>query len=183
MRALVAFHSDYGHAEAVAKAIAAGMRGAVPELAVRLARCEALAPEDLAEADALVIGGPVHMGGMAWPVRRLLDATSALWSRDAMEGKLGAAFATFGGLGGAGGGVELALVSIWAVFAELGMLCVGFPKSYAEFAHGGLHWGLAVRTADEAGAPVPVNDAQLAAARAFGAHIAETMQRIFAREG
>ncbi len=183
MRALVTYHSEYGHAEEIARTVAAGIRGAGGDVEVALVRAADVDAKALPQADLWVAGGPVHMGGVAWPLRRLLDATSELWMRDAMEGRLGAAFVTFGGLGGAGGGAELALLSIWAVFAELGMLPVPFPKSASEFRDAGLHWGLAVRTGDGSGAPRPVDEAQRAAARAFGAHLGETLLRLRGRAG
>ncbi len=176
MKALVSYHSEYGHAEEIARQITAGLRGAGVQ--AELVRTDALQVQRLVQVDLWVVGGPVHMGGVAWPVRKILDATSELWLRDAMEGKLGAAFVTFGGLGGAGGGAELALLSIWAVFAELGMLPVPFAKSVPEFRDAGLHWGLAVRTGDEAGAPQPVQEAQRKAARAFGAYLADVLARV-----
>jgi len=179
MRAVIVYHSDYGATERVARSVAAGIEGAgLGKVQAELLRADESALAALETADACVFGAPVHMGSVAWPMKRFLDATARFWREGTLEGRLGAAFVTFGGFGGAGGGAELALLSIWATMAELGMLLIPCPKSLPGYADAGLHWGLAVRTGREDGMPRGVGERELAAARAFGAHIAEVMHRL-----
>jgi len=92
---------------------------------------------------------------------------------NALEGKVAGMFATGGGFGGAGGGVELTLAGLCANFLEHGMIVVGFPKSSLGYADGGLHWGPYARTGAHDGMPAGITDAQLVAARSYGAHVIE----------
>jgi len=118
------------------------------------------------------------MGSMAWQMKQLIDSGSKLWMAGELEGKVGGVFATYGGYGGAGGGVEQTLVALHANFLEHGMLVCGFPRSLSGYAYAGLHWGLAVRTANEEGMPDGVDDTALLAARAYGSHVLETALRL-----
>ncbi len=170
MDTLIVYHSDYGNTERMARAVAAGVRAA-SGIEPRLQTADDAAPDDLAAADIILFGSPVHMGGVAWPVKKLMDATGGLWLEGALEGKVGGAFVTGGGLGGAGGGAELTLASMHSFFLEHGMVVVGFPKSAMGYADGGLQWGAYARTGDHAGMPAGIADAQLTAARSFGAHV------------
>jgi len=178
MRVLIAFHSDYEHTREVADAIAAGARAACADegVAAHVTRKHVsdVCLDDMRDADVLIFGSPVHMGSMAWPMKQLIDSASKLWPEGALEGKVGGVFATYGGFGGAGGGVEQTLIALHAHFLEQGMLVCGFPRSLSGFADAGIHWGLAVRTGNDEGMPEGVAEAALVAARAYGAHVVET---------
>ncbi|RME84869.1 MAG: Trp repressor-binding protein [Zetaproteobacteria bacterium] len=176
MNALVVYDTRYGNTARVAEAITAGVSAG--GVRADCAKAQEVSADDWPRYALVVVGTPVQMGGPSPAVRALLASTSKLWMDGAMQGRLGAAFATFGGLGGAGGGVELTLISIWATFAELGMLCAPCPKVLEGFADAGLHWGLAVRSADAQGMPLAeLPPAALKAARAFGAYLAELIVR------
>jgi len=182
MQVLIAYHSDYTHTQAVADAIAAGATAAladaneVPDIALKQAVDVHL--DDMRFADVLIFGSPVHMGSMAWQMKQLIDSGSKLWMAGELEGKIAGVFATYGGYGGAGGGVEQTLVALHANFLEHGMLVCGFPRSLSGYAHAGLHWGLAVRTGNEEGMPEGIDEAALLAARAYGSHVIETALRL-----
>ncbi len=180
MRVLIAFHSDYGNTEQMARAVAAGIRARAPETEVELKRADEAGPDDLVAADVILFGTPVHMGGPAWQLKRLIDACGKLWMEGALEGKVGGAFATGGGYGGAGGGVELTLAMLHSHFLEQGMVVVGFPKTAMGYADGGLQWGPYARTGNHEGMPEGIADAQLTAARSWGAHVIEVAEKLLA---
>jgi NAD(P)H dehydrogenase (quinone) len=178
MNILIAFHSDYLHTQSVADAIAAGAKAALADAdvvaEVSLKQASEVSLDDMQAADGMIFGSPVHMGSMAWQMKQLIDKGSKLWMAGALEGKVGGVFATYGGFGGAGGGVEQTLIALHANFLEQGMLVCGFPRSLTGYADAGIHWGLAVRTGNVEGMPEGVKESALVAARAYGAHVVET---------
>jgi flavodoxin len=67
MRALVVYESMYGNTHAVASAVAEGLR---PSYEVDVVPVGEAAPDALAAADLLVVGGPTHIHGMSRPASR-----------------------------------------------------------------------------------------------------------------
>jgi len=180
MQVLIAYHSDYGNTKKMAEAIAAGMRVGHPNVIIGLHSVEDTSLEHLQAADVIVFGTPVHMGSMAWQMKQLIDRVAKLWMEGALEGKVGGVFATGGGFGGAGGGVEQTMIALYSNFLEHGMLVVGFPKSLPGYADGGLQWGPYGRSGNHEGMPDAVSDGALGAARSYGAHLAELSATILA---
>jgi len=178
VRVLIAYHSDYGNTEKMAKAIVSSIRAANPDADAQLQKADKTSPDDLAAADVILFGTPVHMGSMAWQMKKLIDDAARLWMENALEGKVGGAFATGGGFGSAGGGVELTLAGLYSNFLEHGMIVVGFPKTALGYADGGLQWGPYARTGNHEGMPAGITDAQLTAARSYGAHVVEVAERL-----
>jgi len=178
MNVLIAYHSDYGNTEKMAKAIASGIRATNPDVSVQLQQADETAPDDLIAADVILFGTPVHMGGMAWPIKKLIDDCAKLWMENVLEGKVGGVFATGGGFGNAGGGVELTLASLYSNFLEHGMIVVGLPKTALGYADGGLQWGPYARSGNQEGMPTGLTDAQLTAARSYGAHVIEVAGKL-----
>jgi len=179
IKVLIAYHSDYGSTEKMANAIAAGMRSNAPETRIELKQATDTTSDDLLLADVIVFGTPVHMGSMAWQMKKLIDETAPLWMENALQGKLGGVFVSGGGFGGAGGGAELTMAGLHANFLEHGMLVAGFPKSSLGYADGGLHWGAYARSGNHEGMPHGVNDSHLTASRSYGAHLIELAERLF----
>lgn len=179
MRVLIVFHSDYGSTEKMARAIATGMRQIAPECDIELKRPDSTSPDDLLAVDVIVFGTPVHMGSMAWQMKKLIDEASSLWLENALQGKLGGVFVSGSGFGGAGGGAELTMAALHANFLEHGMLVAGFPRTSLGYADGGLHWGVYARSGNHEGMPEGVSDRQLTAARSYGAHLIEVAERLF----
>jgi len=173
MRALIVFHSDYGNTEQMAHAIAAGIKAVKNTTEICVKRASDTLPEDLLEADLIIFGTPVHMGAMAWQLKKLIDDCAKLWMEGALEGKTGGVFASGSGFGGAGGGVELTMASLHSNFLEHGMVVVGFPKNATGYADGGLQWGPYARTGNHQGMPEGIAKPSLTAARAYGAYICE----------
>jgi len=180
MKVLIAYHSDYGNTKKMAEAITAGIRVSQPDVSVELRLAEATSLDDLLDADVIVFGTPVHMGSMAWQMKQLIDRAAKLWMEGALEGKVGGVFATGGGFGGAGGGVEQTMIALHSNFLEHGMIVIGFPKSLPGYADGGSQWGPYGRSGNHEGMPATVSDAALTAARSYGAHVAEIAMRMIA---
>ena len=178
MNVLIAYHSDYGSTRKMADAIVAGFKASCPDALFSLKPAGETELEDLQAADVIIFGTPVHMGSMAWQMKQLIDRAAKLWMECALEGKLGGVFATGGGFGGAGGGVESTMISLHANFLQHGMMVAGFPKSLPGYADGGLHWGLYGRSGSHEGMPAALPDATLTAARSYGSHLAEVAARL-----
>ena len=96
---LVVYHSGYGHTKRVAQAVAEGARaeliaidaeGGVPEEAW----------EQLAEADAIILGTPTYMGGPSWQFKRFADASSKAWGTQQWRDKLFAGFTNSASMNG-----------------------------------------------------------------------------------
>jgi NAD(P)H dehydrogenase (quinone) len=123
LRILIAFHSESGHTEKLALSLAKGAQtldGA--EVAVK--KVGDVTPADLAGADAIVLGSPVHMGDAAWQVRQAIVRWSmefGFWQSRALTNKVAAVFAT----GGApSNGKELTMISLSHSLTQLGMVLV-----------------------------------------------------------
>ncbi|RLL51186.1 Trp repressor-binding protein [Mariprofundus sp. EBB-1] len=180
MNVLIAYHSDYGNTQKMASAIAAGINVSQSGAQIVLKSAAETGLDDLIHADIILFGTSVHMGSMAWPMKKLIDQAGKLWMDGSLEGKVGGVFATGGGFGGAGGGVEQTMISLYSNFLEHGMIVIGFPKSLPGYADGGLQWGPYGRTGNHEGMPSGISDTALAAARSYGAHLSETAARIIA---
>jgi NAD(P)H dehydrogenase (quinone) len=144
-KVLVLYYSSYGHIEQMAQAIAEGARGegaqvdikrvpeTVPEEVARQAhfKLDQAAPvasvADLENYDAIVVGTGTRYGRMSSQMAAFLDQTGGLWMRGALNGKVGAAFAS---TATQHGGQETTLFSIITNLMHLGMIIVGLPYSH-----------------------------------------------------
>jgi multimeric flavodoxin WrbA len=97
----VVYHSGYGHTQAVAEAVAAGVQ-AVPGAKVNLIPTgEAEAREaELDAADAIIFGSPTYMGGVSADFAKFKDWTSRKWQARAWQDKLAAGFTVSASWGG-----------------------------------------------------------------------------------
>jgi NAD(P)H dehydrogenase (quinone) len=151
-KVLVVYYSMYGHIHRMAQAIAEGARevaGAevtlrrVPETlpqnvlemmgAVEPQKAMAGVPvatvEELAGADAIIIGTPTRYGNMCGQMRQYLDATVSLWASGALVGKVGSVFASSATQHG---GQESTILSTHITLLHLGMVIVGLPYAFKE---------------------------------------------------
>lgn len=122
-RVLVAYHSESGQTKILADALAEGVRS-VEGASVRVKNVSDVTAEDLAGADAIALGSPVHMGDAAWQVRRAIDQWAmefGFWDSRGLLNKPAAVFAT-----GAfpSNGKELTMISLASGLAQLGMVLV-----------------------------------------------------------
>lgn len=146
-KVLVLYHSSYGHTEALAAEIAAGVRAAgaeavvkqVPETIPEDARrnfhmkvdqpAPVARPEELADYDAIVVGTPTRFGNMSGQMRTFWDQTGALWAKGALAGKVGGVFVSTATIGG---GQETTVQSVITTLLHHGMVIVGPSYGAAE---------------------------------------------------
>lgn len=89
----IVYHSGFGHTQALAEAVAAGVRtvpGSTASL-VPVADAETRAAE-LDAADAIIFGSPTYMGGLSAEFAKFKDWTSSRWMQGAWRNKLAAGF-------------------------------------------------------------------------------------------
>jgi len=169
---LIVYASDYGNTEKMALATADGVNSVDGANAV-VKKAEEVTADDMTASEGVIIGSPVHMGSVDWRVKKFIDTVcSGLWMQDKMNGKVAGVFTSGGGFGGAGGGTEIAMLSILNNIAELGMLIVPLPKNTENYKKGGLHWGPYGRSGDENMEHVGVSDEALSVAKKHGANVA-----------
>ena len=144
-KVLVLYYSSYGHIETMANAIAEGARSAgatvdikrvpetVPEEIARNNHFKLDQPApvatvaDLEHYDAIIVGTGTRFGRMSSQMAAFLDQAGGLWARGALNGKVGAAFAS---TGSQHGGQETTLFSIITNLLHFGMTIVGLPYSH-----------------------------------------------------
>lgn len=172
VQVLIVYASDHGHTQQAAVAVAEGAESA-PNASVRHCGADRVEPGDLSDADALILGTPVHMGSPHWEIKRFIDEVlGGLWVQDRLVGRVGGVFATGGGLGGAGGGCELAMLTMVSALVEMGMILTPLPKSTPSFQQGGLHWGPYVRCGSAAGRAIELPAPSLPLLRSHGLNVA-----------
>lgn len=130
-RILVLFHSKTGHVARLAAAVAEGAAGVdrctvdlrrVPDPAAAdpVAETAPATPDMVAGYDGLAIGTPVHFGAPSAAVAGFLAGTGRDWMDGTLIGKPATVFAA----GGSGGGMETAIIGLWASLATHGMTLV-----------------------------------------------------------
>ena len=144
-KVLVLYYSTYGHIETMAQALAEGARSAGAEVDIK--RVPETAPEDVARDnhfkldqaapianvedlgnyDAIIIGTGTRFGRMSSQMAAFLDQAGGLWARGALNGKVGAAFAS---TASQHGGQETTLFSLITNLLHFGMTIVGLPYSF-----------------------------------------------------
>jgi len=133
---LIVYYSRTGNTEKMADIVAEGVReeGGV-EVDVR--KVAEVTPEDLLEYDAIVMGSPVYYGTMAAEIKQLIDESVRFHGK--LDGKVGGAFASSGGVGG---GNETTVMDIVKALMIHGMVVKGVAA--------GDHYGpIAVGAPDE----------------------------------
>ena len=126
---LIIYTSMFGNTQKLAKSIADGAKSVTGTTVILRAADEATL-DDVRSCDALILGSPVHMGMMDWRIKKFIDShVYQLWLVDELVGKVAGVFATGGGYGNAGSGVELTQIAMLGSLAECGMILVPFPKS------------------------------------------------------
>jgi NAD(P)H dehydrogenase (quinone) len=195
-KVLVLYYSSYGHIEAMAQAIAEGARSAGAEVDIK--RVPETVPEDVARGanfkldqaapvaamaelehyDAIIVGTGTRFGRISSQMASFLDQAGGLWSRGALNGKVGAAFTS---TGTQHGGQETTLFSIITNLLHFGMTIVGLPYSFAgqtslDEIVGGAPYGATTITGGD-GARWP-SEIELAGARHQGELVAKTAAKL-----
>lgn len=161
-RVLVMYYSDGGHTKLMAELVRDGA-ASVPDTEVRLRSVDEATREDLTWCDGIAVGSPTHMGSVAWQMKRWWDEVAQpLWFE--IEGKLGCAFSSSGGLAGGG---ELTCQTLLTILMNYGLLVFGVPDYVAPGRT--LHYGAIC-------AGRPRDEADREACRRLGRRLAEWVQ-------
>ncbi|KAA8497934.1 Flavodoxin [Porphyridium purpureum] len=144
----------------MAEYVAEGAKS-VPGTSVRLLSVEDPdAVEAVLWADGLAVGTPTNLGGVSWKMKKFWDDFAAEnWDR--CDGKFGMVFSS---VGSAGGGAELACMSMQIVLQNFGWLTTGVTD-YVDRLHSAHYGGWVVKK--------PRNDYDRAVCRRTGMRLAE----------
>ncbi len=138
----------------------------------KLIECDKVMAQDFIDADAIIIGTPVKMGGIDHKLKAMIDTVMAsLWIEDEIVGKVAGCFATGGGFGKAGAGVEVTMISLANVLLEMGLVYVPLPKNTVGFDKGGLQWGAYALSANENMCPKEISVDSLNVAKTHAQNI------------
>jgi NAD(P)H dehydrogenase (quinone) len=194
---LVLYYSSYGHIETMAGAIADGARSTgatvdirrVPEtVSDEIARAahfklDQIAPvatiAELETYDAIIVGTGTRFGRISSQLAAFLDQAGGLWARGALNGKIGAAFASSATQHG---GQETTLFSIITNLLHFGMTIVGLPYSHQgqmsvdEIVGGAPYGATTVAGGDGSRSPTAID---LAGARHQGELVARLANKVF----
>ena len=196
-KVLVLYYSTYGHIETMAGAIAEGARAAGAQVDIK--RVPETVPAEIAKAshfkldqaapvatiadlehyDAIVVGTGTRFGRMSSQMAAFLDQAGGLWAKGALNGKVGAAFAS---TATQHGGQETTLFSIITNLMHFGLVIVGLPYSYQgqmtlDEIVGGAPYG--ATTIDGGDGSRPPSAIDLAGARHQGELVAKTAAKLF----
>ena len=120
-KGIVVYYSRSGNTKKMAELIAEGMNKG--GLATECKSVDTVKPKDLLVYDAIVIGSPTYYGHMAAPIKELFDELVS--SHGALDGKVGAAFASAANIGG---GNETTIMGIIEAMLISGMIVHGDPQ-------------------------------------------------------
>lgn len=125
-RILVLYYSQSGHTKMMADLVTEGA-GSLPQTDVRLRSVAEATADDLVWCDGVAVGSPTYMGSIAWEMKRWWDVVAQpLWFE--VEGKIGCAFSSSGGLAGGG---ELTCLALQIVLMNYGLFVFGIPDYVA----------------------------------------------------
>ena len=96
---VVVFHSGYGHTQRVAQFVAEGAGASLLAIDADGELPEG-GGEQLAAADAIVMGTPTYMAGPSWQFKKFADASSKVWFSRGWQDKLFAGFTNSASLNG-----------------------------------------------------------------------------------
>ena len=124
---LIAYYSPSGSTKKLAESIGEGARS-VEGVEVRLVPIGEVNPQDLLDAQAILVGSPVYNGNIAPAVQEFINS----WPFEGrpMKDKLGAAFVTGGGISI---GEEGVMLDILRAMLIQGMLVMGGEDTEAAF--------------------------------------------------
>ena len=117
---LILYHSKTGNTEEMVKAVEEGVKSqGLKTIRKKVTRAS---PKDLLGVEGIIIGSPTYYGTMAAEMKTFLDRSVQYHGK--LEGKVGAAFASGGGLGG---GVETMALDMTKALLIHGMIVQGDP--------------------------------------------------------
>lgn len=124
---LITYFSQSGNTRILAEAVAEGAKS-VDGIEVKLLTIEEVSPEELLEAEAIIVGSPVYNGNLAPPVLEFINSWP--FENRPLKDKIGAAFASGGGISI---GEEGVMIDILRAMLIHGMIIVGGEKVEAAF--------------------------------------------------
>jgi len=199
-KVLVVYYSMYGNTYRMAQAVAAGARKikgievdvrTVPELmpasaiegnaAIKAAKelqkgIPIASVEELAEADAVIVGTPTRFGNMCAQMRNFFDQTGGLWFNGKLIGKPAGVFCSTASLHG---GQETTLISMMLTLLHHGMIIVGVPYSVPQLLStksGGTPYGPSHMAGPHG--DIPVTEDEIAICEALGQRVAEVTKKL-----
>jgi NAD(P)H dehydrogenase (quinone) len=202
MKVLIVYYSMYGHVFQLARAVEEGA-ASVEGVQVMLRRVQEFdvvdkiidgnefarqvrdqqkdipvcTPDDLREADGLIVGSPTRYGNMTAQMKQLIDSTAGLWVKGEMEGKPAGVFTS---TASTHGGQETTLLTMMVPLIHLGMIIVGVPYSVPGMLHtegrGGTPYGASTIAGGEGELKPTPEDLEIA--RALGRRVAETTKKL-----
>jgi NAD(P)H dehydrogenase (quinone) len=96
---VVLFHSGYGHTKRMAEAVAEGAGASLLPI-----DAEGNLPDggwdQLAAADAIIMGSPTYMGSVSWQFKKFADASSKVWGPQGWKDKIAAGFTNSASMNG-----------------------------------------------------------------------------------
>ena len=119
---LIGYYSRGGNTEEMSKAVEEGVKS--QGIKVLRKTVNRVTLKDLLEADGIILGSPTYYGTMAAQMKALLDKSVKYHGK--LEGKVGGAFSSCGGLGG---GVETTVLDLLRTLLIHGMIVQGDPWS------------------------------------------------------
>jgi NAD(P)H dehydrogenase (quinone) len=155
-RILIVYQSKTGNTERMSEAVEAGIKK--EGVSVVRKKIENTALEDLLEPQGIIMGTPTYFAATTAEMKKMIDGSIQYFGK--LEGKVGAAFASSGDLGG---GCETAILDILRAFLVHGMIVPGFTS--------GGHYGPV-----SVGAP---NEERKKVCAEFGAKVARLVKKIY----
>ncbi|MGL4621692.1 NAD(P)H-dependent oxidoreductase [Chroococcidiopsis sp.] len=169
---LVVYASLFGNTQKLAQSVVEGA-ASVANTTTTLRTADEATIDEVRRCDALILGSPVHMGMLDWRIKKFIDSSIyQLWLVDELVGKVAGVFATGGGYGNAGSGVELTQIAMLGSLAECGMILVPFPKSAPGSEVTGSRWGPYARSGGSRMEPIGIQEEMLEGGRQYGASVA-----------
>ena len=118
---LILYYSRSGNTEEMAKAVEEGVKSeGVQVVRKKVTRANL---RDLLKTDGIILGSPNYYGTMAAEMKAFIDKSVQYHGK--LEGKVGAAFSSGGGLGG---GVETTVLDMLKSLLIHGMVIQGDPR-------------------------------------------------------
>jgi len=90
-KAVVVYHSGYGHTQRMAQAVADGASAELVAIDAEGNLTEAQWAS-LSAADAIIMGSPTYMGSVSWQFKKFADASSKPWFSQQWKDKVFAGF-------------------------------------------------------------------------------------------
>lgn len=118
---LITYHSETGNTGRLAQAVAEGTRS-VEGVTVKVLTIAETEEADLLQADAIIIGSPVHNANVSAEVQSFISSWP--FENQPLKDKIGAVFVTGGGISA---GEEIVQINILQSMLVFGMIIVGGP--------------------------------------------------------